>query len=49
LKERLDKTDAKYVDVYHTDAGALGTSLAIGHADFFPNGGKQSCTGSMEL
>ena len=40
MAERLDKSDAKYVDVIHTDAGGLGTDLVIGHADYFPNGGR---------
>lgn len=42
---RLDRTDARYVDVVHTDAkpfvstGGLGLSEPIGHVDFYPNGG----------
>lgn len=41
---RLDRTDAMYVDVIHTDAqpfssGGLGMTEAIGHVDFYPNGG----------
>lgn len=41
---RLDQSDAKYVDIYHTDAksfvrGGLGMQASIGHVDFFPNGG----------
>lgn len=41
---KLDKTDAHFVDVIHTDAGplhelGLGTVDQIGHADFFPNSG----------
>jgi len=35
----LDKDDAKYVDVIHTNAGGAGLSEAIGHADFYVNGG----------
>ncbi|KAF4528401.1 hypothetical protein B566_EDAN013337 [Ephemera danica] len=38
--ERLDKTDAKYVDVIHTCTNILGFSWSIGHIDFYPNGGK---------
>ena len=37
---RLDESDAQYVDVIHTDAGVLGTTLASGHTDFWPNGGR---------
>ena len=35
----LDKTDAKYVDIVHTNAGYIGTADVVGHTDFFPNGG----------
>ncbi|CAH1108300.1 unnamed protein product [Psylliodes chrysocephalus] len=37
---RLSKNDANYVDIIHTDAGIFGFPLSIGHADFFPNGGR---------
>lgn len=37
---RLCETDAEYVDVIHTDAGILGFPKSIGHADFYPNGGR---------
>lgn len=42
---RLDPTDAKFVDVIHTDGQPIltlgfGTSTRMGHADYFPNGGK---------
>ena len=36
----LDKTDAKYVDIIHTNAGFVGTADVVGHTDFFPNGGS---------
>lgn len=35
---RLDESDARYVDVIHSNAGVLGTTLASGHTDFWPNG-----------
>lgn len=40
---RLDRTDAEFVDVIHTDSKSilqlgLGMSQAIGHIDFYPNG-----------
>ncbi|XP_020713084.1 pancreatic lipase-related protein 2 isoform X2 [Ceratitis capitata] len=37
---RLDPTDAQFVQVMHTSAGTLGASVKMGHADFYPNGGK---------
>ncbi|KAJ8664652.1 hypothetical protein QAD02_006314 [Eretmocerus hayati] len=42
---RLDREDAKFVDVIHTNARVLkklglGLSYPIGHADFYPNGGS---------
>ena len=40
---RLDRSDADFVDVIHTDSKSilqlgLGMSQAIGHIDFYPNG-----------
>lgn len=42
---RLDKTDATFVDVIHTDGTAtlqlgMGLMQPLGHVDFYPNGGK---------
>ena len=44
-KVRLDKTDADYVDVIHSNGdsliiGGLGAWEPIGHVDFYPNGGR---------
>ncbi|XP_030839198.1 pancreatic lipase-related protein 2 [Strongylocentrotus purpuratus] len=41
---RLDKSDATFVDVIHTDGeliamGGLGLMDELGHQDFYPNGG----------
>lgn len=36
----LDKTDALFVDVIHTSGGSTGCFNALGHADFYPNGGS---------
>ncbi|XP_015908744.2 pancreatic triacylglycerol lipase-like [Parasteatoda tepidariorum] len=43
---RLDKTDAKFVDIIHTNGGSniaqgFGLYEAIGHVDFYPNGGTR--------
>ncbi|XP_071118677.1 pancreatic triacylglycerol lipase-like [Haliotis cracherodii] len=37
---KLDKTDAMFVDVSHTNDGFLGQELASGDVDFYVNGGK---------
>ncbi|GJQ69471.1 hypothetical protein Trydic_g6578 [Trypoxylus dichotomus] len=44
---KLDSGDAEFVDVIHTDAGIFGYPRAIGHVDFWPNGGispQPGCT-----
>ncbi|XP_066581735.1 phospholipase A1-like [Prorops nasuta] len=40
--ERLNKTDAPFVDIIHTNGEIIGLGLLepIGHIDFYPNGGK---------
>ncbi len=40
---RLDKSDAQFVDVIHTDSSStlgFGMKRSLGHVDFYPNGGK---------
>ncbi|CAG4948942.1 unnamed protein product [Colias eurytheme] len=40
--QRLNKADAKYVEVIHSDTGGMfpnGIGTPLGHADFYPNGG----------
>ena len=42
---RLDPTDADFVDVIHSNGeslffGGLGAYSAMGHVDFYPNGGR---------
>ncbi|KAB0800969.1 hypothetical protein PPYR_05323 [Photinus pyralis] len=41
LDNRLDETDAKFVQVVHTNGYLLGFSSAIGHADYYPNDGNR--------
>uniref|UniRef100_A0A6V7JJ22 phospholipase A1 n=1 Tax=Bracon brevicornis TaxID=1563983 RepID=A0A6V7JJ22_9HYME len=48
-KDRLDPSDAAFVDVIHTCAGTLGFSRALGHADFYPNGGTFSQPGCATI
>ncbi|XP_073973303.1 pancreatic triacylglycerol lipase-like isoform X2 [Rhodnius prolixus] len=50
-KDRLDSTDAKFVDVIHSNGealilGGLGSWQPMGHVDFYPNGGRmqKGCT-----
>lgn len=45
-RRRLTKSDAKFVDVIHTNArvglsNAVGIETPLGHADFYPNGGSR--------
>ncbi|XP_070607860.1 lipase member H-like isoform X4 [Erythrolamprus reginae] len=37
--ERLDHTDAQFVDVIHSDADGFGLKEPLGNIDFYPNGG----------
>lgn len=41
----LNKEQANFVDVIHTSSGTLGYSSAIGHTDFYPNGGTHPMPG----
>ncbi|KAM7069279.1 LOW QUALITY PROTEIN: lipase member I-like [Molossus nigricans] len=36
---RLHHTDAKFVDVIHSDTNGLGIKEPLGHRDYYPNGG----------
>ena len=51
-RERLDKTDAQFVDIIHTAGYWVGSTLPTGHVDFFPNQGlapQPGCEGSESL
>lgn len=39
-EKRLTENDAEYVQVIHTDSGHYSFEYPLGHADFYPNGGK---------
>lgn len=39
ISMRLDKSDAKFVDVIHSNMGLIGYYGSVGHVDFFPNCG----------
>ncbi|XP_026245194.2 lipase member H isoform X1 [Urocitellus parryii] len=38
-QDRLDPSDAQFVDVIHSDTDALGYKEPLGNIDFYPNGG----------
>ncbi|XP_015586914.1 phospholipase A1 member A [Cephus cinctus] len=39
--QHIDKTDAKVVDIVHTDGGVYGAFVPTGSVDFFANGGSR--------
>ncbi|RLU19237.1 hypothetical protein DMN91_007794 [Ooceraea biroi] len=41
LEPRLSHSDARFVDIIHTDSGFYGIAKATGTVDFFPNGGRR--------
>lgn len=49
LDDKLDPSDAAFVDVIHTNAMVQGKLERCGHADFYMNGGiyQPGCNGNM--
>ncbi|XP_063706485.1 pancreatic triacylglycerol lipase [Culicoides brevitarsis] len=45
--ERLDPSDAEFVQVIHTDRTFIGTQIASGHQDFHPNDGMSPQPGCL--
>lgn len=45
----LDSSDADYVQVIHTNGAFLGLSTSLGHADYYPNGGKKQPGCGLDL
>lgn len=39
-KYRINKNDATFVDIIHTNGNSLGLFKSLGHIDFYPSGGK---------
>lgn len=48
-KDRLDVSDADYVEVIHTAGGSLGFDDPIGKADFYPNYGRSQPGCGLDL
>lgn len=48
---KLDASDARFVDVIHTNVGVLGKIDHTGHVDFYVNGGsiQPACNSSKKL
>ncbi|XP_030748445.1 pancreatic lipase-related protein 2-like [Sitophilus oryzae] len=45
----VTKSDGKYVQSIHTNGGMLGMTAAVGHADFYPNGGSRQPGCGLDL
>jgi len=47
--DRLSENDARYVQSIHTDSSLLGVNFDVGHADYWPNGGRSQPGCGMDL
>ena len=45
---KIKTFDAKFIDVYHTNAAVLGIRQRVGSVDFFVNGGTAPQPGCIE-
>ncbi|GBP71769.1 Pancreatic lipase-related protein 2 [Eumeta japonica] len=43
----LTRDAAMFVDAVHTDSGQYGAAESVGHADYWPNGGRAKQPGCM--
>lgn len=41
FEKPIGPSDARFIDIIHTDAGFLGQAYAGGHVDFWPNAGTR--------
>lgn len=50
-RSKLDRSDAKFVDVIHTNVGVFGKIEPSGHVDFYVNGGQTqpACEGGQSM
>lgn len=48
-ERRLNKSDAQFVDVIHTDIGLVGYVAPLGHVDFYPNRGSPPQPGCEDI
>lgn len=47
---RIDPSDAKFVEIIHTNVGTFGWNETLGHADYWPNSGNnQPGCNSMDI
>lgn len=49
LDDRLDTSDASFVQIIHTNGEILGFDTPIGHVDYFPNGGMSQPGCGLDL